>query len=338
MHASIDHRISAIATPQHGAITRRQLQAAGLSDAGIAYRLKIGRLHRVHRGVFVVGHRAMSNHTRWMAAVLAGGDGAVLDLHAAAQLHRIERPSWRYRRRSKVAVLSTKQRRSVAGIRFMRTRFLPRSHVTKVDGIPVVTISRLVVNLGDCETPTTICKLLDEAAYDEQLDLDAVRDVARRLRAGRRCYSTVFDGVQLYIDGERGTDSELEEEGIRFNHAFGVPDAACNVYVRTSAGRYRVNQCWRDRMVIQEINGGGHGRPTRRRKDLRRRRNFRKDGWKYLVLTAHDMRDPDARERAGRRLRRALGMPADRAALHDVGQDNMASHTADERPMVDVTA
>jgi len=39
----------------------------------ISERARGGRLHRLHRGVYAVGHRAPSWHSRWMAAVLACG-------------------------------------------------------------------------------------------------------------------------------------------------------------------------------------------------------------------------------------------------------------------------
>ena len=314
MHASPDQRIAAIASGQHGAVTRDQLHAAGLCDSSIALRVRNGRLHRVHRGVYLVGHRAMSRTTRWMAAVLAGGEGTYLDLHDAAELHDIARPSWRYRRRRSVAVISKRQHRPARGIRFQRTRHLPPTHVTTIDGIPVVTIARLLVNLASSETPTTICKLIDEAAYHDRLDLPAVRRVAEEFRTGRSGYAIVMDGIARYDDGERGTDSELEEEGLRFTQSCGVPTPQCNLYLSTSDRRYRVDQCWRADRVIQEVNGGGHARPTRRREDLRRRRAFRKDGWTYLVVTRHDLRDPVARERAAGRLRRALGASARRNA------------------------
>jgi hypothetical protein len=53
-----------------------QLLLAGLSEAGVQRRVRAGRLHRIHRGVYAVGHSGLSNEGRWIAAVLACGDGA----------------------------------------------------------------------------------------------------------------------------------------------------------------------------------------------------------------------------------------------------------------------
>src|SRR3954470_7883555 len=74
-------------------VTRDQLLNAGLNADAIAYRLKVGRLHRVHRGVYAVGHLPPSPHARAMAAVLACGLGAVLSHRSAAALWRIT-PPW----------------------------------------------------------------------------------------------------------------------------------------------------------------------------------------------------------------------------------------------------
>src|SRR6185369_16622194 len=95
MDAKVDmpeRRVAEIAARQHGVVTRKQIEATGLGSKAIAGRLARGQLHRVHRGVYAVGHRAPSWHGRWMAAVLACGEGAVLSHHSAAALWELLRP------------------------------------------------------------------------------------------------------------------------------------------------------------------------------------------------------------------------------------------------------
>jgi predicted transcriptional regulator of viral defense system len=77
--------IAALARRQWGMVSRAQLAAVGLGRRAIGHRLEIGRLHRVHRGVYAVGHRPHPNESRWMAAELAV-DGAVLSHRSAAAL------------------------------------------------------------------------------------------------------------------------------------------------------------------------------------------------------------------------------------------------------------
>jgi hypothetical protein len=53
--AAWDAAVAAVAGRQQRQVTRLQLLAIGLDDSCISYRVAIGRLHRVHRGVYSVG-------------------------------------------------------------------------------------------------------------------------------------------------------------------------------------------------------------------------------------------------------------------------------------------
>jgi hypothetical protein len=59
--------IARLAANQHGVVTTSQLLGAGLLPSGITDRVAAGRLHRVHRAVYAVGHRQLSERGRWMA-------------------------------------------------------------------------------------------------------------------------------------------------------------------------------------------------------------------------------------------------------------------------------
>jgi hypothetical protein len=71
---SDDAAIAALAARQHGVVARAQLVELGLGRRAIGHRLEHGRLHPIHRGVFAVGHRVLSQEGWWMAAVLAAGE------------------------------------------------------------------------------------------------------------------------------------------------------------------------------------------------------------------------------------------------------------------------
>jgi hypothetical protein len=91
-HRSAEQVIGALAQTQHGVVSRQQLLALGVGRRVIDLRVKRGYLHEFHRGVYVVGVRRISRKGRWMAAVLACGDGAVLSHRAAASLWRLMSP------------------------------------------------------------------------------------------------------------------------------------------------------------------------------------------------------------------------------------------------------
>jgi predicted transcriptional regulator of viral defense system len=83
----LDAAIAELATRQHGVVALAQLTALGLGPSGARDRVASGRLHRIHRGVFAVGHPLLGRRGRLMAAVLACGPGAVLSHRSAAALH-----------------------------------------------------------------------------------------------------------------------------------------------------------------------------------------------------------------------------------------------------------
>ena len=105
----------------------------------------MGRLHRVHRGVYAVGHSVLTLRGLWMAAVLACGDGAVLSHRDAAALHDLRRS---YRR--DIDVTTTRGRaRDHRGITLHRVRHLHPNDVTVIDGIPVTTVARTQLDCAE---------------------------------------------------------------------------------------------------------------------------------------------------------------------------------------------
>src|SRR5690242_11274514 len=81
-----DGAVAELAERQHGVVARRQLLAIGMNRRALEWRIANGRLHPIHRGVYAVGHRKLTQKGRWMAAVLTIGDKAVLSHRSAAAL------------------------------------------------------------------------------------------------------------------------------------------------------------------------------------------------------------------------------------------------------------
>ena len=82
-----DAVIGDLARRQHGVVSLHQLQLAGLGRAAVAKRVAAGRLYRIHRAVYAVGHDRLTAHGRTMAAVLAYGPRAVASHRSAGGLH-----------------------------------------------------------------------------------------------------------------------------------------------------------------------------------------------------------------------------------------------------------
>ena len=163
---TVDARLGEIAARQHGVVSLKQLEELGLSRYAVAKRAKKGRLHRVHQGVYAVGHRALSWHGRWMAAVLACGESAVLSHGSAASLWGLLKP---IEGPTHVSTPSTSGRSRRRGIHLHRApslrapslaepspspSYLPgrggrrgRPLSTYRDNIPVTTVARTIEDL-----------------------------------------------------------------------------------------------------------------------------------------------------------------------------------------------
>ena len=142
--------VAAIAATQHGIVTFSQLIEAGLGRSAVARRVAAGRLHRIHRGVYAVGHAALSNEGRWIAAVLACGDMAVLSHRSAAELSGLLPP------RSgdvHVTVATAAGRAQRDGVRVHRPHSLLVENSTVRDRIPVTTSVRTLADLQGAIEP-----------------------------------------------------------------------------------------------------------------------------------------------------------------------------------------
>src|SRR3954453_19008558 len=82
----VDAAMAMLAERQRGVASRPQLIRIGASDDGIDRRIRAGRLHALHPGVYAVGHRHLSRKARYVAALLFAGDGAVLSHRSAADV------------------------------------------------------------------------------------------------------------------------------------------------------------------------------------------------------------------------------------------------------------
>ena len=139
--AAVDAAIAAVAAKQRGNITRLQLLDLGLDDKAIAYRVKIGRLHRVFRGVYSVGRPPGAPQDWASAAVLAAGPGAALSHSSAMVLWAF----WRHWEKSlEVTVVGD---RRTKGIRVHRSTTLGRRETTTQLGVRVTTPARTIFDM-----------------------------------------------------------------------------------------------------------------------------------------------------------------------------------------------
>ncbi len=219
--ASSDAAIARLAARQHGIVSVRQLAAAGIDKHRVHHRVRTGRLHRLHRGVYAVGHVAPSPERRWMAAVLACGPGAVLSHGSAAVLWGLLRP---IAGPLDVSVPTQSGRARRQGIRLHRCTTLAGQSVTLHERIPVTTPARTISDLEGSVPPRWVRRAVRQAellGFQLEPDVDAV-----------------------------GTRSDLEDDFLDLCHRYGIPAPEVNVKL----GRWTVDFLWRVERVVVETD------------------------------------------------------------------------------------
>jgi hypothetical protein len=140
-NGKVDQIVARLASGAHGVASRRELVAAGLSRRQVDRRLERGTLIAEFPGVYRVGHRAPSVEARYLAAVKACGDGAVLSGLAAAWLYGLVRGP------APLPEVSTRKKRRVKGVRVHRSLRLDPRETTIWRRIPITTVPRTIVDL-----------------------------------------------------------------------------------------------------------------------------------------------------------------------------------------------
>jgi hypothetical protein len=237
--------MAALASRQHGAAAHWQLLRLGLSPSAIQRMVQAGRLHPVFRGVYAVGHSALSHLGRRMAAVLACGPGAVLSHQPAADLLALRRSS------SPIIHVTVpgRTRRGPEGIRVHRVRRLHPDDVAEWEGIPVTSVPRTLLDLAEVVDMRQLIRAIEQAERLRLFDLRATEELIVRSH-GRRGIKPLRKAL-TEMDGEPPTvRSDWERDFLDFCADFGLPRPELNAIVEG----YEVDALWRDAKVIVELD------------------------------------------------------------------------------------
>jgi very-short-patch-repair endonuclease len=265
-----DLAVARLAEAQRGRVSRAQLRAAGLSDRAIAHRVRTGRLHRLHRGVYAVGHALDVPLGREVAALLACGADAVLGHATAAAL-------WGLRERSAaepIHVISPTAGRRRDGIVVHRGR-LDRDDVRVKDGLRVTTAGRTLLALAASADPVELERMAGEAARRNLTTEAGLRELLCR-HEGERGTAALR---RVLAPGPAFTRSEAERRFLGLVRAARLPAPRVNARV---AG-LEVDFVWHDRRLAVEVDGYAF-HATRAAVEHDRRREAVLDGAGYEVL------------------------------------------------------
>ena len=213
-----------------------------------------------------------------MAAVLAGGPGAVLSHRPAAALWRIRK--WQ----GSVDVTLPNSRRQRPGITWHMAS-LPADEITSVAGIPVTTVPRTLLDLAVVLDKHGVERAINEAdvqRHTDPLSLPALLARYPRRRGGAAIRAVLAEGRI----GTSVTKSELEERFVRFLADWGLPRPELNVSIAVRGGFVEADCAWHSSRLIAELDGRAvHGTAAAFERDRARDRALGAAGWRVIRIT-----------------------------------------------------
>jgi hypothetical protein len=231
-----------LATDQYGVVSTRQLDALGYTRSSVAKAAKVGRLHRIHRGVYVVGYRRLSWRGRCMAAVLASSPSVASHLSAgwlwgllrfAPASQHVTAPSARRGNRSFV----------------VHQADLPEADRTSCDDILVTSVSRTVLDLAVGRSVRDIRRQMQRGDDLKIFDLREMRSLLARSNGhhGKAKVEAALDGIR---PESVFTRSGLERRFLEVVREAGLPEPSMNLFV---AG-FEIDAYWADHRFGVELD------------------------------------------------------------------------------------
>ena len=214
-----------------------------------------------------------------MAAVLAGGEGAVLShLSAAARWRILEN-------RAKPEVTVPRMRRSRPDLRFRVATLLP-DEVTTVDGIPITTVPRTLLDLAAVVDAHRLERAFNEAEYRRLDDALSVADLLER-HPSRRGSASLRALLEEVAHDQGITRHELEHRFLAFVDETGLLRPRRNAAIEIEPGRWIEGDCvWPEACLIVELDSrAAHGTRSRFESDRERDRLLAVAGWTVVRVT-----------------------------------------------------
>lgn len=295
-------RAWALAGRQHGMVARRQLLALGFNAREIEHRVGRGRLHLVMRGVYAVGWPRLTRERRWMAAVLACGEGALLSHRSAAALWEI---GYEQRRVVDVSVM----RRAELKRRGLHVRGRPSlgpENVTSQNDIPVTTPVQTLIDLSTELPAIRVERAVNEADKRDLIDPEKLREELED-----RIGEPGVKALRVLLDKRtfRLSDSDLEVLFRPIAMEAGLPLPLS----KETVNGFEVDFFFSDLGLVIETDGlRYHRTPSTQTRDARRDRAHTLAGMTPLRFTHYEIKYEPALVRSElRRIAATFTRPSD---------------------------
>ena len=267
----------------------------GLGRGAIQHRVRIGRLHRVHRGVYAVGHVVATLRGNWMAAVLACGPLAVLSHVDAARLWGILRGSF-----GPIHVTAPRSRHAPEGVVLHRVRELdPRDH-GRLHDIPVTSLARTLLDIAELVNVRRLVGTIEAADRLRIIDMNETRSTIER-NPGRRGIPILTTACGEALGEARHTKTELERLLLTVCADAGLPLPAMNVVVEGE----EVDAHWPGTTLVVELDSWEWHR-ARAAFERDRAKNLKLEAAGYSVVPLTHRQLTRDRQVVGGRLRQLI--------------------------------
>ena len=276
----LDALVAQLAASQHGVVARAQLLALGLTPEMIRGRIQRGLLHRIHRGVYAVGHKRLTREGRYMAAVLACGDAAALR-HRTAAAHWGIRPYG-----GRIEVAAPGRPRGRKGDSFVAcSSSLDPDEVTTHEGIPTTTVARTLIELASTDPPPRLEKAIREAGFLRLFDLCDLQEQIGR-HPNHKGITKLRAIVETAAETHARTRSELEDRFLQHLSVESLPSPQVNATIELPDRTIEADMVWPDRKLIVELDGWhGHGTRAAFESDRDRDLALAAAGWVVVRVT-----------------------------------------------------
>jgi hypothetical protein len=279
-----DAAIAALAKQQHGVFTRAQALALGTTRHGLEHRLSRGTVELAHRGVYRIAGAPETWRQQVSIACLAAGGGS-------AASHRTAGALWPFDgcRPGPVEItVPTSRNLALPGVIVHRKHDLVPVDVTLLDGIPVTTPARTLVDLAAVLRHDALEEAVDSAVRDGLTSKSRLwwrwGELRRRGRDGIALMGEVLEG----IDGAPVPRSVLERRFLRAIAGLGLPRVESQYVIKRPDGSHvaTIDFALPPVKVGFEVDGhGSHATRKNRRRDSRQRNEIHSMGWTLYTFT-----------------------------------------------------
>lgn len=279
-----------LATRQHGVVGKGQLLARGTSRRVVDRWVREHHIRPLHRNVYAVGHGRLTVRGWWMAAVLAGGEGAVLSHRCSASLRDLI--GWQPRRPA--ISVPAHRRIEIPGVAVHRIQVLAPD---VVDGIPCSSVVRTILDMAAISRWRQLENIVERAnqlrLYDHRAMEHLLAAVSRPRGVRRlRAVLAAFDPAVSTT-----TRSGLEEAMLALCDRAGLPRPLVNSDLQLLDGTWtEADFHWPAARVVVETDGERfHASRPRRRKDRAKDRALQLAGWLVLRVPEDELEErPEA--------------------------------------------